>query len=41
MTRPPLMEPEAVAIAFARIADRIQKRTGCTRLAGRGYQVLY
>jgi hypothetical protein len=27
------LDAEAVAIAFARIADRIQKRTGSSRLA--------
>jgi hypothetical protein len=26
------MKPEAVAIAFARIADRTQTRTACSRL---------
>ena len=31
MTSAPL-NPEEIAVAFARIADRIQKRTSCTRL---------
>jgi antirestriction protein len=32
MTRAPL-NPEEIAVAFERIADRVQARTGCDRVA--------